>query len=154
MFKNIIFKNNIFKNPGVYLGLSETSMQHLFYSQFIDTEILRKLSGIESQFDKEIFMRHNLLNNDIYLAFVRRCNRLLDLIDNNNKIVFVYYNCYTTDFNDILDFHNNFSNNKNIFVLGIFENSGDKKILFENSNCKIYQNYDRNFIFNEIKNNF
>ena len=26
-----------------------------------------------------------------------------------------------------------------------------KKILFENSNCKIYKNYDRTFIFNEIK---
>jgi hypothetical protein len=24
-------------------------------------------------------------------------------------------------------------------------------MLFENSNCKIYQNYNRNFIFNEIE---
>ena len=47
-----------------------------------------------------------------------------------------------------------FSTNKNICVVGIFENSNDKKMLFESSNCKIYQNYDRNFIFNEIKSVF
>ena len=67
---------------------------------------------------------------------------------------FIYYNCYTNDFNDILDFYNTFSNNKNICVVGIFENRNDKKMLFESSNCKIYQNYDRNFIFNEIKSAF
>ena len=68
--------------------------------------------------------------------------------------LFIYYNCYTNDFNDILDFYNNFSTNKNICVVGIFENSNDKKMLFESSNCKIYQNYDINFIFNEIKSTF
>jgi hypothetical protein len=53
--------------------------------------------------NREVFLHHNLFNNDIYLAFVRRCNRLLNLIDNNNKIVFIYYNCYTNDFDDILN---------------------------------------------------
>ena len=43
---------------------------------------------------------------------------------------------------------------KGEFVLGIFENNEDKKILFENSNCKIYQNYDKKNIFNEIKSIF
>jgi hypothetical protein len=104
--------------------------------------------------NREVFLHHNLFNNDIYLSFVRRCNRLLNLIDNNNKIVFIYYNCYTNDFDDILNFYDNFSNNKNICIVGIFENSCDKKMLFESSNCKIYQNYDRNFIFNEMKSLF
>ena len=152
---------NTFLDKNYYKYCSDSSMQHLFYSKFIDTEILRKhhitnnLPNIANNLiNREIFLHHNLFNNDIYLAFVRRCNRLLNLIDNNNKIVFIYYNCYTNDFNDILDFYNNFSNYKNIYVVGIFENSCDKKILFESSKCKIYQNYDRNFIFNEIKSTF
>ena len=65
--------------------------------------------------------------------------------------MFVYYNCYTSDFDDIIDFYNNFSYNKNIYILGIFENNYNKKILYENINCKIYQNYHRQIIFNEIK---
>lgn len=144
---------NIFLDKNNYKGGSH----HLFYSKFIDTEILRKHHIAHGRTDiannlinREIFLHHNLLDNDTYLSFVRRCNRLLNLIDNNNKIIFIYYNCYTNDFNDILDFYNNFSTNKNICVVGIFENSNDKKMLFESSNCKIYQNYDRNFIFNEI----
>jgi hypothetical protein len=148
----------IFLDKQYYKYCSEDFCQHLFYSKFIDTEILKKhhiahnLPDIANNLtSREIFLHHNLFNNDIYLGFVRRCNRLLNLIDNNTKIVFVYYNCYTNDFNDILDFYNFFSDNKNIYVVGIFENNCDKKMLFENSNCKIYQNYDRHIIFNEIK---
>jgi hypothetical protein len=150
----------IFLDQSYYYTYSDYT-KHSFYSKFIDTEILRKhhiannLPDIANDLtNRPIFLHHNLLHNDTYLAFVRRCNRLLNLIDNNNKIVFVYYNCYTNEFNDILEFYNSFSNNKNFCVVGIFENSGDTKMLFENSNCKIYQNYDRNFIFNDIKTAF
>lgn len=149
---------NIFLDKNYYKYCSEGSMQHLFYSKFIDTEILRthhiahNLPHIANNLtQREIFLHHNLFNNDIYESFIRRCNRLLNLIDNNSKIVLVYYNCYTNDFNDIVDFTTFFSDNKNICVVGIFENNGDKKMLYESSNCKIYQNYDREFIFNEIK---
>ena len=149
---------DIFLDKRYYNYSSENSTHHLFYSNFIDTDLLRKhhiahdLPDIaDNLVDREIFLHHNLFNDDIYLAFVRRCNRLLNLIDNNTKIVFVYYNCYTTEIDDILDFYKFFSDNKNISVIGIFENVFDKKMLFDSSNCKIYQNYDREFIFNEIK---
>ena len=149
---------NIFLDKSYYEYCCENSSHHLFYSKFIDTEILRKhhIAGnlhdiANNLINRQIFLHHNLFNNDIYLSFVRRCARLLNLIDNNHKIAFVYYNCYTTEFSDIIDFYNNFSNNKNIYVIGIFENTLEQKMLFESSNCKIYQNYDRNFIFNEIK---
>ena len=152
---------NIFLDKQYYKYGSENSTYHLFYSNFINTELLKKhhiahnLTDIANNLtNREIFIHHNLLNNDTYLAFVRRCKRLLNLIDNNNKIVFVYFNGYTNDFSDILDFYNNFSDNKNICVVGIFENNYDKKMLFDSSNCKIYQNYDRHFIFNEIKSAF
>ena len=128
---------NIFLDKNYYKYFSVNSSSHLFYSKFIDTEILRKHhiahnlpNTANNLINREIFLHHNLLNNAVYLSFVRRCNRLLNLIDNNNKIIFIYYNCYTNDFNDILDFYNNFSNNKNIYVVGIFENSNDTKMLF------------------------
>ena len=143
---------NIFLDKNYYKYSSENSCHHLFYSKFIDTEILRKhhIAHNVPEFannliNREIFLHHNLFNNDVYSSFERKCNRLLNLIDNNSKIVFVYYNCYTNDFNDVLDFYNNFSDNKNICVIGIFENTFEKKMLFESSNCKIYQNYNRNF---------
>ena len=77
-----------------------------------------------------------------------------NLIENNEKIVFIYYNGYTNDFNDIIDFYNTFSYNKNIYIVGIFQNNYEKKMLYENINCKIYQNYDVSIIFNEIKSAF
>lgn len=95
-----------------------------------------------------------MFDDNNYETFKRRCNRLLDLINNNNKIVFVYCNCYTLDFDDIIDFHKEFSNNKNIYIVGIFENNDEKKILYETENCKIYQNYDYSYVFNEIKTAF
>ena len=151
---------NIFLNKEYYLeGNEKKSMHHLYYSKFINTEVLRKhhlkwnMLNIANNLEKrEIFLHHNLLDEETYSAFVRRCNRLLNLIDNNEKIVFVYYNCYTEDYDDIVDFSKNFSNNKNIFVIGIFENNSEKKILYENLNCKIYQNYDKVFIFNDVMN--
>jgi len=152
---------NIFLDKNYYKYCSEKSTYHLFYSKFIDTEVLRKhhiannLPEIANNLiNREIFMHHNLFNNDVYLTFVRRCNRLLDLIDNNNKIIFIYSDCYTNNFTPLLDFYNNFSDNNNIFVVGIFENREDKKMLYESSNCKIYQNYEKQFIFNEIKTSF
>jgi len=156
-------KFDIFLDKQYYKnGSSNNNMHHSFYSNFIDTEILKQhhiannLHDIANNLqNREIFLHHNLLNNDNdYLAFVRRCKRLLELIEKNNKIVFVYYNCYTYEFNDLIDFYNSFSHNKNIYVVGIFQNNLDKKILYENTNCKIYQNYDISYIFDEIKSTF
>jgi hypothetical protein len=135
------------------------SMHHSFYAKYIDTEILRRhhIADNASKYaddlaNREIFIHHDLLiNNDVYESFVRKCRRLLDLIEQNQKIVFVYYNCYTENFDDIVDFYLNFSGNKNIFVLGIFKNDSDKKMLYENDNCKIYQNYDTLVILDEIR---
>lgn len=140
-------------------GSSSENMHHSFYSSFIETDLLQKHHDLHSLPEianksrkSEVFVHHNLIDNeDTYLSFVRRCNRLLTLIENNNKIVFVYINQYTNDFNEIIDFYNNFSDNKNIYIVGIFWNDQDKKILYENENCKIYQNYDINVIFDEIK---
>jgi hypothetical protein len=143
-------------------GYTDNCMHHLFYSNFIDTEILRKhhiannVADIANNLTKrEIFLHHNLLaNEETYLAFFRRCKRLLKLIKENKKIVFVYYNCYTTDFSDLINFYHFFSDKSNIYILGIFKNNLEKRILYENKNCKIYQNYDIPIIFDEVKKSF
>jgi hypothetical protein len=115
----------------------------------IDTELLRRHHFVNNLPDiannlknREVFLHHNLLDNDTYLAFSRRCKRLLDLIDENKKITFLYCNSYTEDFDDIVKFHNCFLDNENIYTIGIFQNNGEKKILYENGRCKIYQNYE------------
>ena len=88
--------------------------------------------------NREICLHHNLSNDEVYASFVRRCNRILNLIDIDHKIVFVYYNRYTNDFDDLVDFCNNVSQ-KNIYVVGIFENSNETKMLYQSSNCRIFK---------------
>jgi hypothetical protein len=151
---------NIFLDKQYYTH-SKNVTQHSYYSTFIDTEILRRhhiahgLPKIAKDLkNREFFLHHNLFNNDVYSSFIRRCNRLLSLIDNNNKIVFIYYNRYTDVFDDLLEFYSHFANHTNICVVGIFENLFEKKMLFNGSKCKIYQNYDKQYIFDEIQSTF
>jgi len=150
---------NIFLDKKYYTnGTNDNSTRHSFYCNYLNTDILLA-HHINNNYPIDykvssgnLFNHHNLLNNDDhYESFKRRCDRLLNLINENNKIVFVYYNCYTNNFDDIIKFYNNFSSNKNIYVLGIFENNDDKKILYENTHCRIYQNYDIKYIFDEVQ---
>jgi hypothetical protein len=154
-----IFLDKQYYNSGT---TNTPTMHHSFYAKYIDTEILRQhhIADNAPQYaddleNRAIFIHHDLLtNDDDYASFTRKCKRLLDLIVENKKIVFVYCNYYTDNFNDIIDFYLHFYDNKNIFVLGIFKNNNDKKILYENGNCKIYQNYDPAAIFDEIQTGF
>ena len=141
-------------------GTNTTSTRHSFYCNLLNTPLLLQhhirfgYSDTYKVSDGNLFNHHNLTKVDNHEKFKRRCNRLLSLIENNEKIVFVYYNCYTKQYNDVIDFYKHFAYNQNIYCLGIFQNNGDKKMLYENTNCKIYQNYNTSFILNEIKNEF
>jgi hypothetical protein len=155
-------KFKLFLDKTYYLpGTCSATTRHSFYCNFLDTPLLIE-HYLRFNHPKEfkvssgnVFNHHNLISNDDhYEKYKRRCDRLINLIENNEKIVLLYYNCYTMDYDDIVDFYNSFSHNKNIYVLAIFENQHDKKILYENTNCKIYQNYDRAFIFDEVKREF
>lgn len=144
-----VFLDKQYYKTGTAPDVNESNTHHLFYSKMIDTELLRKhhiannLPDIAKNLkNREVFLHHNLLDNNTYLAFTRRCKRLLDLIDEKKQIVFVYCNSYTEDFDDIAKFHNCFLDNENIYTIGIFQNGSDKKILYENGRCKIYQNYE------------
>lgn len=157
-------KFNIFLDKKYYKnGIHGGSTRHTFYCGFLDTPIMlkhhMKHNGWNTMDWKpssgNLFNHHDLIkDNGNYEKFKRRCERLLSVIENNEKVVLVYYNCHTNDFNDIIDFYNTFSDNENIFVLGIFRNDNDKQILYVNKNCKIYQNYDIGIILNEIQSTF
>jgi len=148
---------NIFLDKQYFTsGTNKTSMRHSYYCKMLDTKLLLH-HHIKANYDSDykvssgnFFNHHNLFIDEDYKKFTRRCDRLLDLIKTNKKIVFVYYNCYTLDFADLIDFYNKFSTNKNIYIIGIYENNYESKILYENSNCKIYQNYDQSLIFLEM----
>jgi len=139
-------------------GNCKYSTRHNFYCKYLDTDILLK-HHINDNYNSDyqvsngnLFNHHNLLKNaSHYEAFKRRANRLLNLIDNDENVVFVYYNCYTNTFDDVIHFSKSFNDKKNIYIIGIFENNGNQKILYESDNCKIYQNYTHTDIFDEIK---
>jgi hypothetical protein len=151
-------KFNIFLDKSYYYnnGSNDTSTRHSLYCKMLDTDILYKhhiKNGYPTSYkvsSGNLFNHHNMFIDGNYAKFKRRCERLIDLINSDNKIAFVYHNSYTDNFDDIIDFQTAFSNNKNIYIVGIFENRNEKKILYESSNCKIYQNYNHADIFNEI----
>lgn len=107
-------KFNIFLDKK-YFEPSTHNTAHKFYCKFLDTELLIK-HHIKHNYSKTykpsnggLFTHHDLIqNSENYEKFKRRCGRLLDLIENNKKIVFVYYNCYTNQYQDLVDFYNSF----------------------------------------------
>lgn len=123
---------------------------HLFYCKFLDTEILRRhhiAHGVpeiaKNLHNREVFWHYD---ESTYEAFVRRCKRFLDLISSSKRVVLVYYNCYTDEIADLVEFSKSFLTHPNVFVVGIFRNRNEKNtILYESSNCKIYQNFDNIF---------
>ena len=157
-------KFNVFLDKQYYTpGTCNKSTRHSFYAPFLDTRLLlihhMVVDGWASDYKSStgnFFNHHNLIDDTgDYEKFQRRCARLLALIESNEKIVFFYYNRYTTDYSDLIEFYNHFSYNKNIYIVGVFENMRDHpKILYENVNCKIYQNYDMYSIVDDVKNNF
>ena len=69
-----------------------------------------------------MFNHNDMLDNSEYEKFQRRTKRLLDLIESEEKICFVYCNFYTVEFDDLVEFSKKFFDRKNIRVIGIFEN--------------------------------
>ncbi len=155
-------KFNIFLEKSYYSeGTNDHSMRHTFYCKMLDTEVLHKQHTVNGGFSNDynvstgnFFNHHNLLNDDeTYEKFKRRCDRFLKLIS-EKKTICVYYNCHTTDFDELKDFAASFSDNENMFIVGMYFNENGKSIVHESPNCKIYQNYDLWYIFDEIKSKF
>lgn len=142
-------------------GKQENTMRHTFYNKMLDTEILTKQcinNGKEPEgyvvSTGNFFNHHDLMKDDgTYEKFQRRCERFLNL-PKEKKAVYVYYNCHTTDFEDLKKFAEECSDNENIFVLGMYFNENGKSIIYDGPNCKIYQNHDLWYIFDEIKAKF
>lgn len=152
-------KFKIFLDKNYYTpGICESSTRHSFYCNYLDTEVLiehHRIHGFNAFHPADhkissgnMFNHHDLLNNnDHYEAFRRRVERLLRLIENGSKIVFVYYDMYTENYEELVEFSKNFLHLPNIYILGVFENKGERKILYESSNCKVYQNMHHAYIF-------
>jgi len=153
-FQTFLNKDYLVSPPG---GLGSKT-QHTVYAKYLHTDILITYSNRGKNIPKSeyllpddiVFNHHDLLGKD-YNTFVRRCDRFMDLIDSSKKICLVYYNAYTREFDDIIKFATYCLKFKNIFVAGIFENKEEKKILYNKTNCKIYQNYDSLETFEDLK---
>jgi hypothetical protein len=142
-------------------GICESSTRHDIYCKYLDTDVLiehHRINGFNSLHPADhkissgnLFNHHDLINNeDHYEAFKRRADRLLTLIENGTKIVFVYYDMYTENYQELIEFSKHFSAFPNIYILGIFENKGERKILYESESCKLYQNMHHSYIFGDI----
>jgi hypothetical protein len=142
-------------------GICESSTRHRFYCKYLDTDVLTKhhlVNGFNPLHPQDhkissgnLFNHHDLINNeDHYERFKRRVERLLALIESETKIVFVYYDMYTENYQELVDLSKHFISLSNIYILGIFENKGERKILYESDRCKIYQNVHSSYIFGDI----
>jgi hypothetical protein len=134
-------------------GKTEKSTKHSFYNHLLDTEILQQRyieQNLKYKPSEGNLHNHHDLNNISHFNIVqRRCNRFLEQI--LHKTCLVYFNCYTVEYDDIIKFSEKIKNHDQVFVLGILENNLEQKILYHSSNCKIYQNYSRKYIFNQTQ---
>jgi hypothetical protein len=154
-------KFHIFLDEQYYRpGTVSTSTRHSFYCTYLDTDILythHRMSGYPVHYKVScgnLFNHHNMFDDKNHDAFKRRCDRLLQLLASDTKIVFVYYNKYTTAYDDLIEFNKYFLSNPNVYTVGIFDNNKRKQILYESPTCKIYQNYDHTYIFNDVRTTF
>jgi hypothetical protein len=138
----------------------DTIMQarHAFYCSdaFLGTPVLYKHHAAHYTYPYipervNIFNHHTpLYCRDHYDAFVRRAERFMKLFEATQPVVFVYFNRYTTEFDDLVDFYKSVAKYPHIHVLGIFQNDGEQTILYEEGRCKLYQNYVLERIFAEV----
>ena len=146
----------IFLDKSYYTkGFHENATQHTYYHKLMDTEVLNKRlrhTNNKPALEADFLHHDNLIrDNERYECYIRRCNRLLELIDNGENICLVYYNMYCNDTEELIAFSKHFEKYKNILVLGLYQNNKTKEILYESNNCKIYQNYNSKEVFDKYK---
>ena len=133
---------------------------HSFYCRYLNTPYLRKhfeaypdmLSTLVN-LNCCIFRHHNVLDENIYQAFQRRCERLMNLIDNKEQIIFFYINPYIDDNSDIFEFADSLDKYPFISVVCMKLIGDEKKIITHGNNCKVYQKYNPSEIFEDIEKN-
>lgn len=134
-------------------GKTEHSTRHSVYNHLLDTEILQRRyleQNLKYKPSEGNLHNHHDLRNDSHFDIIqRRCNRFISQM--SQKTCLVYFNCYTKGYNDIIKFAENIQKYDQVFVLGILENDLDKEIVYTSSNCKIYQNYPRKYIFRQTQ---
>jgi len=131
---------------------------HSFYCNYLNTPYLRKhyeaypdeLSTITNA-DCCIFRHHNLLDENTYQAFQRRCERLLNAIDNKEQIVFFHVNPYVDDNQDVFEFADSLHEYPFIHVVCMKTIGNGKQIITHGTNCKVYQRYEPHEIFEDIE---
>lgn len=149
---------NIFLDKQYLIEKGDTTF-HSFYCNYIDTPILRKHHEAYEearQFanklkERSIFLHHNLFHEETYQAFQRRCDRLMNLIDNNEQIVFFYFNPYINDHTDVFEFADSLREYPSIRVVCMSDTSTEKRVLEHGTNCKVYQGYDPEEMFRDIE---
>ena len=72
---------------------------------------------------------HNFNNEDDYNKYVRRCNRLINCIENNENITFFYYNPYTLQYDDLIEFSKLIEKYENIKIIGIYKKLNESTII-------------------------
>lgn len=132
---------------------------HSFYCNYLDTPILRKHHEAHEHAremanhlkERPNFLHHNLLDETTYQTFQRRCNRLMDLINNKEQIVFFYFNPYINEHTDVFDFADFLRIYPFIRVVCISDTNNEKRIIEHGNNCKIYQNCQWEDVFRDIE---
>ncbi len=119
---------NHFLNKSYYQH--DDAMRHSYYQDMIKTEEIYRHHG--DKINPPIFRHHNLINENEYETFVRRCKRFLDLYDNkieNKKLCLVYtINYYyeneeydLTEIKELSKFVKEVSHNTDIIVIKLIE---------------------------------
>jgi hypothetical protein len=123
-------KFNKFLDKSLYID----GNKHLIYNNMLNTNILIKHHENYGNFNYKpsdgLFINHHNFNNeDDYNKYVRRCNRLINYIENKENIIFFYYNPYTKEYNDLIEFSKLIEKYENIKIIGIYKKLNESTII-------------------------
>lgn len=115
--------------------VSSERAKHSFYNQMIKNDKSLRQHFNECTFcyyppdyECSFFNHHNLQDEKIYEAFIRRCDRFLNDFE-NNECCLVYTNGKQDNTDEIIEFYkNNLEEKENIHMLAIVK--GDEKNIF------------------------
>jgi len=131
---------------------------HSFYHRYLDTPYLRKhYESYPDELSMLInlnccnFRHHDLLDENTYETFQRRCERFMNIIDNKEEVVFFHINPYVDDNQDIFEFADFLHKYPFIRVVCMKTIGDGKKIITHGNNCKVYQRYEPHEIFEDIE---
>jgi hypothetical protein len=147
-FADFYDKNKLVENIEHFHATGMNSYGHEKYSIMIQTpELIRHHTACNIIPYSSIILHHNINDEDIYNSIKRKCNRFMNLFNNNDKVLFIYTIEYIIDnynFQQFVDFLNFIRTIKtNTYILIVMKHSCENNFCSISEGLYIYYYTDK-----------